>query len=85
VLPQRFEPSELAQLEALATRPGAAAETRAAAAATRAVHRRARYQHNQLARLRRREFAVTPLPFLWTAAVELPEVQRLAARLGRSF
>jgi anion-transporting ArsA/GET3 family ATPase len=89
VLPQRFEAAELARLDALADGAGkgtdAAELAQSAAAAARAVHRRARFQHNQLARLRRREFAVTALPFLWAAAVELPEVQRLAARLERGF
>jgi len=85
VLPQRFDAAELGRLEALAAGADAAPVAQAAAAAARAVHRRARFQHNQLARLRRREFPVTPLPFLWTAAVELGEVQRLADRLARSL
>jgi anion-transporting ArsA/GET3 family ATPase len=84
VLPQRFEAAELARLERLAASGGDGVAA-AAAAAARAVHRRARFQHNQLARLRRREFAVTPLPFLWTPGVELPEVQKLAGRLARAF
>jgi anion-transporting ArsA/GET3 family ATPase len=85
LLPQRFSAAELARLQALGDDGGAPPLAVAAAAAARTVHARARFQHNQLARLRRRDFTVTALPFLWTAAVELPDVQRLAARLARGF
>ncbi len=39
--------------------------THSAALAARAVHDRASFQHNQLARLRRRDFDVHPVPFLF--------------------
>jgi hypothetical protein len=51
--------------------------------AARAVHERARLQHNQVARLRRRSFEVVGVPFLWGAHVDLPAIERVAAVLGR--
>ncbi len=54
-----------------------------AALAARAVHNRARFQHNQLARLRRRQFDVLGVPFLFTAELDLPAVRRIAEHLGR--
>ena len=58
---------------------------RAAALAARAVHYRARFQHNQLARLRRRNYEVLAIPFLFTAELDLPAVRRIAAHLGRKI
>src|SRR6202035_794712 len=54
-----------------------------AARAARRVHERARLQHNQVARLRRRSFDVVGVPFLWGAQVDLPAIERVAAVLGR--
>ena len=59
VLPQRFSAAELQRLSAL----DGDAITHSATLAARAVHDRARAQHNQLARLRRRSFEVIPIPF----------------------
>jgi Anion-transporting ATPase len=56
---------------------------RSAALAARAVHERARLQHNQVARLRRRSFEVVGVPFLWGARVDLPAIERVASVLGR--
>jgi Anion-transporting ATPase len=56
---------------------------RSAAMAARAVHERARLQHNQVARLRRRSFEVLGVPFVWDAHVDLPAIERVAAQLGR--
>jgi hypothetical protein len=56
---------------------------RAAALAARAIHYRARFQHNQLARLRRRHYDVLAIPFLFTAELDLPAVRRIAQHLGR--
>jgi anion-transporting ArsA/GET3 family ATPase len=74
--------------EALARGPSrlAAAESalrQSAALAATAVHERARLQHNQLARLRRRNFEVVGVPFLWGAHLDLPAIERVAAQLGR--
>jgi anion-transporting ArsA/GET3 family ATPase len=72
---------------AAATLAGAAerrAVSLAAARAARAVHDRARFQHNQLARLRRRSFDVVGLPFVWGTGLDLAAVQGIAARLARA-
>jgi anion-transporting ArsA/GET3 family ATPase len=58
---------------------------RSAALAARAVHDRARFQHNQVARLRRRNFEVFGVPFVFTAALDLPAVRRIAEHLGRAL
>jgi anion-transporting ArsA/GET3 family ATPase len=55
-----------------------------AARAARAVHERARFQHNQLARLRRRSFDVVGIPFVWGTQLDLADVEAIAIRLGRA-
>jgi anion-transporting ArsA/GET3 family ATPase len=68
-------------------RPGqatdAAAVTRSAAHAARAVHDRARFQHNQVARLRRRSFEVLAIPFVFGAELDLQAMRGIAEQLGR--
>ena len=54
----------------------------AALHAARAVHDRARFQHNQVTRLRRRRFEVIPIPFMWEPELELEGVERIAERLA---
>ncbi|HEY2180245.1 MAG TPA: ArsA family ATPase [Solirubrobacteraceae bacterium] len=90
VLPQRFSNGELRALAPLRDRtggPGTAKSTvrRSALLAARAVSERARFQRNQLARLRRRSFAVIAVPFQFTAELDLASVQRIAAHLGRTI
>jgi len=58
---------------------------RSAALAARTVHDRARFQHNQLARLRRRHFDVLGIPFVFSAELDLQAVQRIAEHLGRKL
>jgi anion-transporting ArsA/GET3 family ATPase len=58
---------------------------RSAAQAARAVHDRARLQHNQLARLRRRGFEVLGVPFVFAAELDLAAVRRIAEQLGRKL
>ncbi len=97
LLPRRFSAREMEQIEALAgagngTRrwSSGAAERRssrgelreAALQAARAVHDRARFQHNQLARLRRRQFDVIGVPFVWEARLELDGIGKIADRLA---
>ncbi len=96
LLPRRFSAPEMEQIEALADGAGdlrrwsaggtgrsSSGELRGAAlAAARAVHDRARFQHNQLARLRRRQFEVIAVPFLWDAHLELEGIARIAERLA---
>jgi anion-transporting ArsA/GET3 family ATPase len=55
----------------------------AALQAARAVHDRARFQQNQLARLRRRSFDVVGVPFVWGSQLDLPALQGIATRLER--
>jgi anion-transporting ArsA/GET3 family ATPase len=90
VLPQRFSNGELRALAPLRDGPGGrgtAASTvrRSALLAARAVSERARFQRNQLARLRRRSFAVIAVPFQFTAELDLESVRRIAAHLGRTI
>jgi hypothetical protein len=49
------------------------------------VHDRARFQHNQLARLRRRSFDVIPVPFLWGEELDLAAVAGIAKRLQQKL
>jgi anion-transporting ArsA/GET3 family ATPase len=63
--------------------PGTAQRTviDSAVRAAQAVHDRARFQHNQLARLRRRSFDVVGIPFVWGAQLDLAAVADIAKRL----
>jgi anion-transporting ArsA/GET3 family ATPase len=61
------------------------AVTESAVRAARAVHDRARLQHNQLARLRRRSFDVIGVPFVWGGPVDLAAVTSIAGRLERKL
>jgi energy-coupling factor transporter ATP-binding protein EcfA2 len=86
LLPQRFNAEELRKLAELATPPpsGDTHERRtigAALAAAHAVSSRARSQHNQLARLRRRGIEALPVPFQFSAELDLDAVRRIAAHL----
>ncbi len=49
------------------------------------VHQRARFQHNQLARLRRREFSVVSLPFVWAPELDQAALGAIATRLERAL
>jgi anion-transporting ArsA/GET3 family ATPase len=81
-LPRRFSAAELSQIESL---DGSEPVTSSAALAARAVHDRANFQHNQLARLRRRSFEVHPLPFLFVAELDLSAVERLSGHLSKQL
>ncbi|HXP38057.1 MAG TPA: ArsA-related P-loop ATPase, partial [Solirubrobacteraceae bacterium] len=85
MLPQRFSAPELRQIAALGDSPGRPAAARAAIAAAQAVSERARFQHNQLARLRRRHFEVIGVPFQFTAELDLGAVRRIAEQLKRKL
>jgi anion-transporting ArsA/GET3 family ATPase len=80
VLPRRFSEQELRLAEQLED-PLA----RAAANAARAVHERARLQHNQLARLRRRSFEVLVVPFQFVPELDLDVLRKIAGQLGRKL
>jgi anion-transporting ArsA/GET3 family ATPase len=97
VLPQRFTAAELARLAELSdgvrarqARARASGHqgtsdslTRSATLAAHAVHQRARYQHNQIARLRRRRFQVVSIPFQFGSELDLPALTRIAGHLAR--
>jgi len=91
-LPRRFSVAELARIDGLnGTAPldgnerldGRDLVIRSAALAARAIHDRANFQHNQLARLRRRDFEVHSLPFLFVPEVDLPTIEQLSGHLSR--
>jgi anion-transporting ArsA/GET3 family ATPase len=62
--------------------PAAQALVQAASAAARSVHERARFQHNQIARLRRRRLQVIPVPFRFAAELDLAAVRGIASQIG---
>jgi len=61
------------------------AVTDSAVRAATAVHDRSRFQHNQLARLRRRSFDVIGVPYVWGARLDLTAVTGIARRLERKL
>lgn len=88
LLPQRFSAPELKQLAPLTGgdgRTGATAVRRSAVAAAHAVSDRARFQHNQLARLRRRNFEVISVPFQFAAELDLAAIGSIVEHLRRKL
>jgi Anion-transporting ATPase len=101
LLPRRFTGEELALLGEVPpngrpSRPTAnsgkegkheeeVALTQAATRAARAVHERGRLQHNQVARLRRRDFEVIGVPFVWGSGLDLAAVRTISSRLARKL
>jgi anion-transporting ArsA/GET3 family ATPase len=94
ILPRRFRSEELRRIAALgeeaaleqpaATSNGvgqAAAVTRSATRAAHAVHERSQAQRRQIARLRRAGIEAVTIPFAFTAALGLADIERIAARL----
>lgn len=77
-LPRRFDSAELARLEGLERSEPV---VRSAQAGARAMHERARVQHNHIARLRRAGLAVHTLPFVFSPELRLDAVASLARRL----
>ncbi|HEX5853174.1 MAG TPA: hypothetical protein VFY36_08775, partial [Solirubrobacteraceae bacterium] len=63
----------------------ATALTHAALHAATSVHERARFQQNQLARLRRRSFEVVGVPFAWSTEFDLAGIGEIATRLARKL
>jgi anion-transporting ArsA/GET3 family ATPase len=57
----------------------------AAVRTARTVHERARFQHNQLARLRRRSFEVIAIPYVWGAQLDLAAISAIAKRLEHAL
>jgi anion-transporting ArsA/GET3 family ATPase len=87
-LPRRFSAADLARVQALgieAVEQRDVAVIESAALAARAVHDRANFQHNQLARLRRRDFEVHPVPFLFVPELDVAAVERIAGHLSKQL
>ncbi len=78
-LPSRFDGREMAQIARLNAR---SAIKRSAALAARAVHERARIQHNQIARLRRHGLSVHTVPFVFSAELDLDAIRSIGRRLA---
>jgi anion-transporting ArsA/GET3 family ATPase len=88
LLPRRFTTEELQRVESLDGRGCSGVERAAidsAVHAARSVHDRARFQQNQLARLRRRSFDVVGVPFVWGSRLDLAALAALARRLERKL
>jgi anion-transporting ArsA/GET3 family ATPase len=84
-LPQRFDRGELAQIERLNGGSAAGAVKRSALIAARAIHERARIQHNQIARLRRHGLTVHGVPFVFTPELDLRAVRQIGERLAKKL
>lgn len=61
------------------------AVTQSAVRAARTIHDRANFEHNQLARLRRRGLHVVGIPFVWEPRLELAAVRGMARGLERKL
>jgi anion-transporting ArsA/GET3 family ATPase len=77
-LPHRFDGPELERIARL----GGGGVKRSAMLAACTAHERARLQHNQIARLRRRGVAVHTVPFVFAPALDLDAVRRIGQRLA---
>jgi anion-transporting ArsA/GET3 family ATPase len=93
LMPRRFSAQEMSTIKALEP-PGkprsgstaAAAKTiTAAVQAAGEVHDRARFQHLQVARLRRRGLSVVSIPFVWGGELDLEGLEGIASRLERGL
>jgi|SRR6185437_3614981 len=80
----RPQPQRPSRTSGMASSDGSATLS-AASAAAHAVSERARAQHNQLARLRRRGFEVTGVPFQFSGELDLSGVRRIAEHLRRKL
>jgi len=81
---RRFTGEELQRIESLRGQGAAAARSRveqAAAAAATAAHARTRFQHSQVARLRRQGLRVLQVPFVFQRDLDLEALSRIATRL----
>jgi anion-transporting ArsA/GET3 family ATPase len=101
LLPRRFSTPEMQRIQAVARNgdtpegvglrgdrdaAGSVAQVRAAAVrAAVEVHERARFQHNQVARLRRRSFEVIPVPFVWQQQIDLAAVRKISERVAHGL
>jgi len=98
LMPRRFSNAEMALISELGTsappgwgdggpndrdRASARVIRQAAARAARSVDSRSRTQHNQMARLKRRNFDVIGVPFHWGERLDLRALRSISAGLAR--
>lgn len=84
-LRRRFTGEEMQRIESLKGEGDVTPQSRvahAAAAAAAAAHARTRFQHNQVARLRRQGLTVLQVPFVFQADLDLHALRRIAAQLN---
>jgi anion-transporting ArsA/GET3 family ATPase len=83
---RRFTGEELERIASLRGQEQVSARSRladAAAAAAQAAHTRTRFQHSQVARLRRHGLSVLQVPFVFQSDLDLPALEKIAERLGQ--
>lgn len=89
LLPRRFSTAELRRIESLGDGVHATGRRHAlvdsAVRAARTVHDRSNFQHNQLARLRRRSFDVVGVPYVWGGRLDLAALSGIARGLERKL
>ena len=79
--PRRFSSGELEAVAALDGSPAVHGALRA----VRFVHDRARVQHNQIERLRRRQLRVHSVPFLFQERLDRNALEQISEHLGREL
>lgn len=85
---RRFTGEELERIASLRGQEQVSPRSRlaaAAAAAAHAAHARTRFQHNQVARLRRHGLSVVQVPFVFQSDLDLPALEKIAERLGQTL
>jgi anion-transporting ArsA/GET3 family ATPase len=85
---RRFTGEELERIASLRGQEQVSARSRladAAAAAARAAHARTRFQHSQVARLRRHGLSVLQVPFVFQSDLDLHALGKIADRLGQAL
>lgn len=85
---RRFTGEELERIASLRGEEQVSARDRlaaAAAAAAHAAHARTRFQHSQVARLRRHGLSVLQVPFVFQSDLDLGALERIAERLQQAL
>lgn len=83
---RRFTGEELERIASLRGQEQVSPRSRladAASAAAHAAHARTRFQHSQVARLRRHGLSVLQVPFVFQSDLDLQALQKIADRLGQ--
>ncbi len=85
---RRFTGEELERIASLRGQEQVSARSRladAAAAAAQAAHARTRFQHSQVARLRRHGLSVLQVPFVFQSDLDLQALEKIADRLAQTL